>query len=236
MDATKLTPRITIGQLAIAVGVTAIALASILAADVEKTWMLFAGYFLTLASPLRRHTFRWCPLVIALAVVAVAASRTIAFSASRLEAVGLALAGAFGFVLCIVAFSSVPPRTGGGYDRRYLSLWVACLLGIASIPFTNWPLRLSFGAMKGEFEAIAAKASQGQPVAVPIKVGPCFIRRVEMRDGRPCLWTDTNSNGFTGFVRNPYGYAKAPGIPPNLAFNLWSGVTLDGDWAFISED
>ncbi len=209
MDATKAMPRrsfrITTGQLSIAVGVSAMALASILAADAGVTWMLFAGYFLTLSSPLRRHTLRWCPLAISLAVVAVAASQTIAFSASMLEAVWIVMAGCFGLLLCVVAFSSVPRRTGGGYDRRYLCLWVACLLGIASIPFTNWPLRLSFGAMKGELEDIATKASKGKSVAVPVSVGPCVIRRVEMRDGRPCLWTDTNPSGYTGFVRNPYG-------------------------------
>ncbi len=126
----------------------------VFAADMGVMWMLFAGYFLTLPSPLRRHTLRWCPLV-----------------------------------------------------------------------------------MKGELKDIATKASQGQPVVVPIKVGPCVIRRVEMRDGRPCLWTDTNPNGYAGFVRNRYGEVnRAAGRLPNTAFNLWSRVALDGEWAFISED
>ncbi len=36
------------------------------------------------------------------------------------------------------------------------------------------------------------------------RVGLFTIVDAELRDGRPCLWTNTDPAGFLGFVRNPY--------------------------------
>jgi len=214
---------IPIWKLMVAVGLIAVFCGCVFAANTDATPWLFAGYLLTLLTRWRRYTLRWFPAVIALGVVAV--------TANDVEAISACIVAALGVLACAVAAIAL------GRKRRNAIVALASLLCIASVFFTLWPLKLTFAASRPEFEAMARKLDAGHEMTVPRKLGRFIIVKAEMRNGRPCLWTDTDPSGFSGFVRNPYGGVNmAKGLYPNDAFNLWSCIKLDGDWAFIDED
>ena len=220
--------RLTIGHLAIFVGITAIALGAIVASD--SFWLLFAAYLISLIGPTGRYTRRWLPAAIVLAVVSSAVSPGDTFTGVIVAFVG--------FGLCLAATFTIPRRPDGRRDRRFVTLAVASLLVIASVAATSWPLRVAFAYSRSNFETLTRRLESGEHVAGPIRVGAYHVERAELDAGRACLWTDTNPAGRAGFVRNP-GPRSKPAKGPlltNGAFNLWSYTGLDRDWAFISED
>ena len=221
--------RISVGQLAIGVGIAAIVLASVFAADSGLVWMLFAAYFLTFFSQARRYTLPWCPAVLALLVVAG--------SAFGMEEVASWLWSILMFIVCAMTAVVLILAKHGPQRKRTALISALSLLCIASVPVTHWPFRLAFVASRPSFEAVAKRLHAGRRVDVPGRIGRFTIEMAEFKDGRACLWTSTRPNGFTGFVRNPYeGVNRASGRYSNTTFNLWSYIILDADWAYISED
>jgi hypothetical protein len=100
---------------------------------------------------------------------------------------------------------------------------------IVSVPWTQWPLRVAFAISRPALADLAQQLAAGEYPGFPCRAGAFLILRGETDQGRPCLWTDTNPSGRTGFV-------KRTATVPNNAFNLWSDVELDADWRLISED
>lgn len=220
---------LSVGQLAIGIGIVAIVLAALLAADVESIGLLFAAYFLTLLGRVRRYTLSWCPAVIALMVVSL--------SASGMEMVSSWLMSTVGFLACGFAGVMLTLLHQGRARNRLALISALSLLCIVSVPVTHWPFRLAFAASRPAFEVVANRLHDGQAVPVPTRVGRFRIKGAELRDGRPCLWADTSPGGATGFVRNPLnGVNTTRGRHPNTMFNLWSAIVLGDDWAYISED
>jgi hypothetical protein len=64
---------LTVRHLILWVGVSAMACGALLAADSDWTWLLFAAYPLCLLTRGGRPMARWCPVVFALAIVALSA-------------------------------------------------------------------------------------------------------------------------------------------------------------------
>jgi hypothetical protein len=117
--------------------------------------------------------------------------------------------------------------------KRTLAFLVVCVglvvcLGVTiSVAVWDWPLRLAFAASRPALERAAADVRSGKQV-VNERVGVFFIRSGNMTGANiPCLWTDTNPAGRTGFVQTR---------PDVLPFNLWSAIHLDDRWYLISED
>jgi hypothetical protein len=217
-----------IRQLAIAVGIAAIVLASLFSADSGLTWTLFAAFYLSLLSRWRQYTLPWCPAVVALTVVA--------FAAKGEESAVLCGASIVGSIVC---GASIPLANKGPRRRARLfaALSFASLACIVSVGLTFWPLHLAFRASRPAFEDYAKRLQAGYTPAKPERVGLFVIRKAEFRDGRPCLWIDPHPYGYGGFVRNPFGGVNwAAGLLPNIAFNLRSDIPLDADWAYIKED
>jgi hypothetical protein len=205
------------------------AFCAIFAADTDSTWLLFGAFYLSLVSPARRWTLRWTPLVLTLSIVS--------FSASGAEEVSARLMAILGLVLGLCSIATIPRRGDGGWDKRYAALAAASLMCMASVASTLWPLHLAFAASRPDFEDLGRRLQAGYRMTRAERVGRFTIARAELRDGRPCLWMNTDPAGYSGFVRNPYpGVNPAVGLLPNTAFNLWSVVRLDRDWALISED
>jgi len=222
-------PQITVGRLLIAIGVVAIVCSSLFAADSVSTRVLFAAYVSTLLTRWRRLALRWCPGMIVLAVIAA--------TAYEFEVISACIVALAGFLACAMAAPFAMRKRDGRYAKGDKIVVAVSLLCIVSVLFTLWPLKLAFAASRPAFEAFARRVEAGYRPNGPEKVGRYLIREVEIRDGRPCLWVDPNPGGPTGFVRNPFGGVNsAKGRYPNTAFNLWSYLRLDGDWAYISED
>lgn len=221
--------RFTTAHLGALVGITAIILAAVFGSSPGVFWLLTAAFFVSLATPLGRRTQRWTPIVLALAFVAINIPPPV---------LGLDyLLGIIVLGLCALAGLSMPRVTEGRYDRRFLVLWAAAMFCIASVPVTRWPLRLAFALSRPNLEGLARRMEAGARPAGPMRVGAFSIEEAEMRDGRPCFWTSTNPSGFSGLVRNPRaGVNPAAGRQSNLAFNLWSYVEMDADWAYVEED
>jgi hypothetical protein len=98
-------PRISLRNLAVLIGLVAIACGSLAAAGSIVTWGLFEAYFLTLLTPLRRYSLLGCPLAVALAVVA--------FSASGADPISTCLVAVVGFAACAAAMPSIPSAATG---------------------------------------------------------------------------------------------------------------------------
>src|SRR5262249_25572481 len=62
--------KLSVGRLAIVVGVIAIAFGILIAPDSAGVWVILAAYYLSLFSGWRRWTLVWCPAALALTVAA----------------------------------------------------------------------------------------------------------------------------------------------------------------------
>ncbi len=222
-------PHLSVGQLGIVVGVAAMVCGALFAADNDATWLLFATYPLVLLTRRGRPLARWCPVVIALAIVAL--------SAAGLRPVLDGFCVTIASLLVLAVSPALAWRRGGGTHRLALVVAAACVALMISVAATRWPLRLAFLASRSDFNAVSARLEAGFLMTKPERVGRFLIRKAELRDGRPCLWIDIDPAGFDGFVRNPRRAADGSyqGLP-NSQLNLWWDVQLDDDWAFISED
>ena len=105
---------------------------------------------------------------------------------------------------------------------------ILTLVVIISVAATHWPLRASYAVSRDSFDAVAQRIRSGEHITTPLRAGLFTIRSVEVsRHDIVCLWTRTDSSGYTGFVQ-----CRRDHVP----FNLWSIVSLDDRWQFISED
>lgn len=221
--------RLTVGRLAFWVGASAMACGALFAAHSDWIWGLFAAYPLVLLTRRGRPTARWCPAVLALAVAAE--------SAGGVRDVVVYLMAGIAVVFVLVISPFVIRRGDGRLHRPAAIVLVISLIAMASAPPTAWPLRLSFLASHREFDGFARALESGYRMTGPERVGRFLILKAELRDGRPCLWVDSDPAGYDGFVRNPRRGSNGKLLGrSNLTFNLWSAVRLDDDWAFISED
>ena len=118
--------------------------------------------------------------------------------------------------------------------RRWhqLILLLACPLLVASILFTNWPMRLSFAASAPALDRLADQVVSGQTPALPGRAGAFTITAVETRPisggVAVCLWTSPPSRGHVGFVRSPVG------VTPEV--NPWTHTRLGSRWHHFGED
>ncbi len=105
---------------------------------------------------------------------------------------------------------------------------ILSVLVSASVPAFQWPLLLAYRLSQGPLDHLAARLQAGEPVSVPRVAGRFTIEKAELsRDGIPCLWTNPDPSGRTGFIQTP---------PHHVPFNLASMIHLDQRWQYISED
>ncbi len=158
------------------------------------------------------------------AVLAVGASLTF------MEESVVILCGALAFLAAVVMTGAL---VGFARSRRYrvwpvLAAGAACLALVVSVPYAHWPLRIAYLLSRASLDRLAREACAGRPVAGPAQAGLFRVQQVEVsRHGVVCLWVDTNPAGRTGFVQCD---------PAHVPFNLWSMISLDDRWQFISED
>jgi len=116
-------------------------------------------------------------------------------------------------------------------QRRVLPVLAAPVLSltiIISVAATHWPLRVSYALSRSAFDALALRVRSGEHITTPMRAGLFSIQRAELsHHDIVCLWTQPAPGGSTGFVQCRRDY---------VPFNLWSMVTLDDRWQFISED
>lgn len=139
---------------------------------------------------------------------------------------GGALACAVTFVITCVLLGS----THSTKHRPWLVLagTAICLALIASVMTAHWPLVARYSLSRTSLDQLAQDVRAGQPFVGPKRVGLFIIVEAEMSQrGIVCLWVNANPKGKTGFVQCS---------PDYVPFNLWSMVSLDDRWQFISED
>jgi hypothetical protein len=118
--------------------------------------------------------------------------------------------------------------------RRWpqIALLLACPLLVASILFTNWPMRLSFATSAPALDRLAEQVASGQLPILPGRAGVFTISSVETRPVSGglavCLWTSPLKRGHIGFVRSPAG------ITPQ--FNPWTHTKFSSRWHHFGED
>jgi hypothetical protein len=215
--------RLTTSHLLVLVGLAAMACASLFAADNDWTWTVFAAYPLLLLARRGRPMARWFPVVLAMAVVALSAA------GARDVAAGFVALVATLFILLVSPLLAWRRdwRTKG-FHRPAVSVAALSIGLMISVVATSWPLHVAFLASRREFDIFARRLESGYVMQRPERVGRFIVNTAEIRDGHPCLWLGVDPAGFDGFVRIP---PHAPG-----AFNIWTYLRLDDDWAFISED
>jgi hypothetical protein len=99
---------------------------------------------------------------------------------------------------------------------------------IVSVLMMHWPLRLAFAISRPDLDALASDVRFGHIPAQPRWVGLFKIVATEvLDDGAVCLWTRDHACGCDGFVEIRSG---------DIPFSVWSQVTLDKRWQFISQD
>jgi len=141
----------------------------------------------------------------------------------------------FGAPAAVVALLvAVVALVCGKFQRRrwpQIALLAACPLVVASILFTNWPMRLSFAASKPALGRLAEQVAAGQTPSLPTRAGAYVVRAVQIEPVTGgmavCLWTQPQ-HGHIGFVWSPVGVT-----PP---FNQWTHTRLSSQWHHFGED
>jgi hypothetical protein len=134
----------------------------------------------------------------------------------------------FGTVMSITCWLLTSSRFARHRRWPILLGAITCLAIIASVMTIHWPLRARYLLSRPSLDRLAEDVRAGQPFAGPTQVGLFTIVEAEVnRHGIVCLWIDGNPSGKTGFVQCG---------PDYIPFNLWSMVSLDDRWQFISED
>lgn len=114
-------------------------------------------------------------------------------------------------------------------EKHALRLIAAGLILTGAIPFTHWPLRLSFAISWPFMNQMANRLEAGEKVA-PQWAGVFYIRRAEINHrGMAVLWIDISGGGGTGFARPSDDIAVSK-------FNHWSDYRLWANWHHIAED
>ncbi|WP_145286310.1 hypothetical protein [Pirellulimonas nuda] len=115
-----------------------------------------------------------------------------------------------------------------GRSRRHWFAGVTTIAVLLSVATSNWPLRAAYALSRSSFDRVASEVRAGELPKTPCSIGFFRIRKAEVHhNGIVCLWTNDDPSGPTGFVETG---------TDDLPFNLWSHVSLDNSWQFISED
>jgi uncharacterized membrane protein YuzA (DUF378 family) len=110
----------------------------------------------------------------------------------------------------------------------YLLVGLSCLALIVTACLTLWPMRLTYALSQASLHSLAQRIQTGEKITTPVQVGFFRVTKAELSpQGIVCLWTVPRPGGNTGFVQCP---------PDNIPFNLWSTISLDNQWQFITED
>ena len=129
-----------------------------------------------------------------------------------------------GVVLCVCVFIAIL----FALTLRMSLVGTTVIAIVLSIVLTNWPMRAAFAISRPTFDQIANDVRMGNELDTPFWAGLFRIRKAEVYyNNVVCLWTHQNPAGKSGFVQCP---------PENPPFNLWSHITLDASWQFITED
>ncbi len=115
-------------------------------------------------------------------------------------------------------------------SRRFTHLLVglSSLTLIISSCFTLWPMRLTYALSHASLHALAQRIQSGEKITTPVQAGFFRVTKAELSShGIVCLWTVPRPGGNTGFVQT---------TPDHIPFNLWSMISLDNQWQFITED
>jgi hypothetical protein len=171
-----------------------------------------------------REWLTWGQCLVTMLVIGASASGHEPVSVGIMAALGL-----FGIlaVAPILVFHDLGGRVR--FSVLHCALVLALALCMLSVPLTQWPLRLAFAISRPALDDLAVRLSAGDYPEFPCRAGVFWIKSGQTNQGRPCLWTDPQSSGPTGFV-------KRTATAPNNWFNLWSDVALDADWRLVSED
>lgn len=99
------------------------------------------------------------------------------------------------------------------------------VLVLVSVPWTHWPLRLSYAGSRAILNDLERRFRAGEHVQMPVRAGLFTIRRAEIaRSQALCLWICNYVGGSVGFVEN------------GRLGNVGVDVALDDDWHLMSED
>ncbi|HEY2156501.1 MAG TPA: hypothetical protein VGH33_12795, partial [Isosphaeraceae bacterium] len=142
-------PRLSVGQLGIVVGVAAMACGALFAAHSDWTWLPFAAYPLVLLTRRGRPLARWCPVVLALAVVALSAGGIRDF----VDFMVVGVASLFILLISPLLAWRRNWRRDGRVHRIALLVAAGCVALMVSIVATKWPLRATFLASRSDFNA-----------------------------------------------------------------------------------
>lgn len=115
-------------------------------------------------------------------------------------------------------------------DLKKIRLWIlliGVLLGLG-LALTHAPLRVAFVYSEPEFDSLAERLMNQEDVDFPLWVGPFRVVDGGIREGAqvPYLMTSGDVHEINGFVRHPTGYG----------FNIWSMISLGGNWSYVRED
>ena len=186
--------RLTVGQLVLWVGASALACGALFRADSDWIWMVFAAYPLLLLTRRGRPMTRWCPVVFALAVVAL--------STGGVRNVGVAFVAGIAILFVLAVSPLLIRHRDWRLHRSGLVALVASLIAMAAAAPTAWPVRLVFLASHRDLDDFAKDIEAGYRMTKPERVGGFLIQKAEMRAGRPCLWVATDPDAADdGFVR-----------------------------------
>jgi len=141
----------------------------------------------------------------------------------------VALPFAFGFTIGWLA--SEFPRTSREGRGKRIAVVAGLFVLAASIPVTNWPLRVSFMFHRPALERLANLVQAGRTPGLPCRVGLYTIEGVDATSYGSTigLHIDTDPAGPAGFYRT----ATPVQTPPA---NEWSWVHLSDHWWLIYED
>lgn len=112
------------------------------------------------------------------------------------------------------------------------SILVAVLISnIASIPITNWPLRITWLASRSALENLADRVAAGENPTVPCRAGLFTIRKVDVRGGDEVvmLWMDPGGAGPSGWARGPLEEAAR-------SVNLSIQTVVAPEWSLLHLD
>ena len=118
------------------------------------------------------------------------------------------------------------------FNLRQIFVVTGCIAVIVGALVNHWPLRWRFALSLPELDQFADRLDGGMEIVRPIAVGWFVIQQAVVRtiSGKlvPCLWTDPETAGATGFVR----------CTPEEAhrFNLWYSERMNDRWQLIIED
>lgn len=114
------------------------------------------------------------------------------------------------------------------WTLRQMFVVTGCLAMIFGAIVNHWPLLWRFAISQQRLDQFADQLVDGRQLSTPRAVGLFVIRKAEMRDGLPCLWTDPDPSGYSGFVRCTPRQVQG--------FNIWFTEQMNDRWQLILED